>query len=72
MTIDSTESNTERLRFQKAAEGFAECETCVDGMNPVYRCPTCLQTFCNGCTDLDAWLEDLHKVCPHCGWIQDP
>ena len=54
--------------------GRATCEYCREDelpgdntMDPVYRCPSCGQTFCDRCTDLEAWMEDHRKNCPHCG-----
>ena len=36
---------------------------------PAYTCPECGSDFCDHCTDMEAWLSDLVKICPHCGHI---
>ena len=46
----------------------AYCDSCGD-MPHVFQCVFCALTFCNSCTDLDAWLDDAIKACPHCGHI---
>ena len=57
--------------------GPTVCEHCQEEeedahpgtMNPVLRCPNCQETFCNSCTDMEAWMKNFPRICPHCGWI---
>ena len=51
--------------FQLFENGFCDTTSCEKTMPEVYYCPACGSTFCNGCTDLQAWKDDLH--CPQCG-----
>ena len=46
----------------------AFCDRCYD-MRQVFQCTFCAATFCDSCTDLEAWLSDHIKACPSCGYI---
>ena len=49
-------------RFKVVHDQF--CDDCRQS-NAVYQCS---MTFCNGCTDMTAWLTSTNKTCPKCGY----
>ncbi len=58
--------------------GTTVCRYCAEEWEPndqereqtsmqVYRCQSCEDTFCDGCTDLQYWKNSHPRSCPHCG-----
>ena len=63
-----TNLNTDSPKPNFTVVPDAYCDECREG-NLVYQCTCCFQTFCDGCTDLESWMNDHIKACPHCGHI---
>ena len=51
--------------FSFFKDGFCDNDSCQAERPEVYQCPICTETFCDGCTDLEAWQPNLE--CPQCG-----
>ena len=63
-TLDKTDTAHGAFLIQQNAV----CSCCTEDDPPlvVVKCPACNGDFCNECTDLDAWMNDLVTCCTHC------
>ena len=69
----SVESGGKRMympevkEFERAAPRPCNSHEDGDGPEAAYTCPECGQDLCDSCTDLEAWLSNMVRMCPHCG-----
>ena len=57
-------------RCRRCSEQGADPDDPVSrGVPPIMECPACGDTFCDSCTDIDAWLQNPIPRCPNCGHL---